>query len=161
MKSWGPSGSPFPWGRNTQKFHASPELDYGRPMSGAHHGHRRRLNIREHGLVGLKTTDGFRYGAAVCYFADGSRAEIFLNDEKPGSPIEAAARDALVVASRALQHDVPPETIRRAAASIGGRTTIAPPCVSSVKKVDKPITVLLFGHLSNFAAPANWWDRRR
>jgi hypothetical protein len=81
-------------------------------MSGAHHGHKRRLNIREHALVGFKTSDGFRYTAALSYFADGSRA--VLNDEKPGSPIEAAARDAVVVASRALQHGVPPETIRRA-----------------------------------------------
>jgi hypothetical protein len=40
--------------------------------------------------------------------------EVFLNSAKIGTAIETAARDSAVVASLALQHGVPPETIRRA-----------------------------------------------
>jgi hypothetical protein len=46
------------------------------------------------------------------YFDDGRLAEIFLNAEKIGTAIQTAARDSAVVASLALQHGVPPETIR-------------------------------------------------
>jgi hypothetical protein len=48
------------------------------------------------------------------YFDDGRLAEIFLNAEKVGTAIETAARDSAVVASLALQHGVPADTIRRA-----------------------------------------------
>jgi hypothetical protein len=69
---------------------------------------------REHVLINLTTPDGFRYTADVGYFDDGGLAEIFLHAEKVGTAIEASARDSAVVASLALQHGVPPETIRRA-----------------------------------------------
>jgi hypothetical protein len=45
---------------------------------------------------------------------DGRFAEIFSNAQKIGTAIETAARDVAVIASLALKHDVPPETIRRA-----------------------------------------------
>ena len=51
--------------------------------------------------------------AAGCY-PDGRIAEIFLSSHKPGSPIEAIARDAAVTVSIALQFGVPIETIRQA-----------------------------------------------
>ena len=57
---------------------------------------------------------GFRYIAGVGHFDDGRLAEIFLNADKIGTAIETAARDSAVVASLALQHGVPQETIRRA-----------------------------------------------
>jgi ribonucleoside-diphosphate reductase alpha chain len=69
---------------------------------------------REHTLISFTTVDGFRYTAGLGYFEDGRLAEIFLNAEKIGTAIETAARDSAVVASLALQHGVPPETIRRA-----------------------------------------------
>jgi YD repeat-containing protein len=69
---------------------------------------------REHTLISFTTADGFRYAAGLGYFEDGRLAEIFLNAEKIGTAIEAAARDSAVVASLALQHGVPPEIIRRA-----------------------------------------------
>jgi hypothetical protein len=76
---------------------------------------RQRLpNRREHTVITFTTADGFRYTAGVGYFEDGRLAEIFLNAEKIGTAIETAARDSAVVASLALQHGVPPETIRRA-----------------------------------------------
>jgi hypothetical protein len=69
---------------------------------------------REHTLVNFTTADGFRYTAGLGYFDDGRLAEIFLNAEKIGTAIETAARDSAVVASLALQHGVPPDTIRHA-----------------------------------------------
>jgi hypothetical protein len=47
-------------------------------------------------------------------YPDGRIAEIFLSSHKPGSPIEAIARDAAVTVSIALQFGVPIETIRAA-----------------------------------------------
>jgi len=41
-------------------------------------------------------------------------AEIFLGNGRAGSDIDAAAKDSAVVASIALQHNVPLEVIRKA-----------------------------------------------
>jgi hypothetical protein len=57
---------------------------------------------------------GFRYVATVSRFDDGRPAEIFLGNGKCGSTTDTAARDSAVVASVALQHGVPLETMRRA-----------------------------------------------
>ncbi|MDQ6701986.1 MAG: hypothetical protein M3Z96_02185 [Pseudomonadota bacterium] len=54
----------------------------------------------------------FTLSAGRC--PDGRIAEIFLSSQKPGSPIEAIARDAAVTVSIALQFGVPLETIRSA-----------------------------------------------
>ncbi len=48
------------------------------------------------------------------FYADGRVAEIFLSSHKPGSPIEAIARDAAVTVSIALQFGADFETIRQA-----------------------------------------------
>jgi hypothetical protein len=69
---------------------------------------------RGHVLINFTTPDGFTYTAGLGYFEDGRLAEIFLNAKKIGTAIETAARDSAVVASLALQHSVPPETIRHA-----------------------------------------------
>jgi hypothetical protein len=47
-------------------------------------------------------------------YPDGRVAEIFLSSHKPGSPIEAIARDAAVTVSIALQFGANLETIRAA-----------------------------------------------
>jgi hypothetical protein len=47
-------------------------------------------------------------------YPDGRIAEIFLSSHKPGSPIEAIARDAAVTVSIALQFGADLETIRAA-----------------------------------------------
>jgi hypothetical protein len=76
---------------------------------------RQRLpDRREHKVIKFTTVDGFRYTAGLGYFDDGRLAEIFLNAEKIGTAIETAARDSAVVASLALQHGVPVDTIRHA-----------------------------------------------
>ena len=54
------------------------------------------------------------FTASAGFYPDGRIAEIFLSSHKPGSPIEAIARDAAVTVSIALQFGVPIETIRAA-----------------------------------------------
>jgi hypothetical protein len=57
---------------------------------------------------------GLDFTLTVGFQRDGRIAEIFLSSHKPGSPIEAIARDAAVTVSLALQFGVPIETIRQA-----------------------------------------------
>jgi ribonucleoside-diphosphate reductase alpha chain len=58
--------------------------------------------------------NGLHYTATISRYADGRLAEIFLGNAKAGSHSDAAAKDSAVVASIALQHGVPVETIRNA-----------------------------------------------
>jgi hypothetical protein len=57
---------------------------------------------------------GLSFTLSAGYFRDGRIAEIFLSSHKPGSPIEAIARDAAVTVSIALQYGANLETIRAA-----------------------------------------------
>ena len=58
--------------------------------------------------------DGLQFTAGFGFFEDGTAAEIFLSGGKTGSGANAAAHDAAIVASLALQHHVPLSTIRNA-----------------------------------------------
>jgi hypothetical protein len=69
---------------------------------------RRRCETFEFAHAGL----GFTMTAG--FYTDGRVAEIFLSSNKPGSPIEAIARDAAVTISIALQFGAELETIRGA-----------------------------------------------
>jgi hypothetical protein len=55
---------------------------------------------------------GFTYVAGIGRFPDGRLAEVFLSAAKTGTALEAAARDAAIVASLALQHGVAPEALQ-------------------------------------------------
>jgi hypothetical protein len=57
---------------------------------------------------------GLDFTLAAGFYADGRIAEIFLSSHKPGSPIEAIARDAAVTVSIALQFGADLQTIRAA-----------------------------------------------
>ena len=48
------------------------------------------------------------------FYEDGTLGEVFIGVGKTGNDIESIARDAGVLLSLALQHGVPPETIRHA-----------------------------------------------
>jgi hypothetical protein len=54
------------------------------------------------------------FTVTVGFFADGTPGEVFINNCKTGNDIESIVRDAGVLLSLALQHGVPPETIRHA-----------------------------------------------
>jgi hypothetical protein len=55
-----------------------------------------------------------RFTCSASWFADGSLAEVFLQNHKAGSMAGINAQDSAVVCSIALQYGVPLETIRRA-----------------------------------------------
>jgi hypothetical protein len=83
---------------------------------------RQRLrNRRPHWLYRFEC-DGQIYTGGIGRFDDGRIAEIFINGAKVGSAAEANAQDAAIVASLALQHGCPIETIRHALARSGGAT---------------------------------------
>lgn len=58
--------------------------------------------------------DGLDFSATIARYRDGGLAEIFLASGKVGSGLDAAAKDAAVVASLALQFGAPVETIKAA-----------------------------------------------
>jgi hypothetical protein len=58
--------------------------------------------------------NGMPFTATISGFADNRLAEIFVGNGKAGSHTDAAPKDAAIVASIALQHGVPLETIRHA-----------------------------------------------
>jgi hypothetical protein len=60
------------------------------------------------------THAGLDFTLCAGNYPDGRVAEIFLSSHKPGSPIEAIARDAAVTLSIALQFGAGLETIRAA-----------------------------------------------
>ena len=68
---------------------------------------------REHELIDFDH-GGRRYTAGIGRFADGRLAEIFLNAAKVGTSLETTDRDAAIMASLALQHGAPAETVRHA-----------------------------------------------
>jgi hypothetical protein len=56
---------------------------------------------------------GLDFTLAAGFYPDGRIAEIFLSSHKPGSPIEAIARDAAVTVSIALQFGADLQTADR------------------------------------------------
>jgi hypothetical protein len=75
---------------------------------------RQRLPDRRSSETFAVESGGLAYVATVSRFPDGRVAEIFLTNHKAGSTAGIMASDAAVVASIALQHGVPLDTIRRA-----------------------------------------------
>jgi hypothetical protein len=78
-------------------------------------------NRRAHWLYRFEC-DGQSYTGGIGRFDDGRIAEIFINGSKVGTAAETNAQDAAIVASLALQHGCPIETIRHALARSGGAT---------------------------------------
>ncbi len=57
---------------------------------------------------------GHRYRASAGRFPNGDLAELFLDVAKAGTPLQLNAECTAILTSLALQHGVPPETIRHA-----------------------------------------------
>jgi hypothetical protein len=75
---------------------------------------RRRLPNRRANEACCFEYDGHRYHASAGRFPNGDLAELFLDVAKAGTPLHLNAECAAILTSLALQHGVPPETIRRA-----------------------------------------------
>jgi ribonucleoside-diphosphate reductase alpha chain len=77
-------------------------------------GAREKLpNRRGHELVDFQH-GGFDYIAGIGRFADGRLGEIFLTAAKTGTAVDAAARDAAIIASIALQYGASPAILQHA-----------------------------------------------
>lgn len=85
-------------------------------------GLRDRLNDRRPHWLYRFECDGQSYTGGIGRFDDGRIAEIFINGSKVGTAAEANAQDAAIIASLALQHGCPIDTIRHALARPGGST---------------------------------------
>jgi hypothetical protein len=75
---------------------------------------RRRLSNRRASESFDFEANGLFYCCTVSRYPNGTLGEIFISNAKVNSHSDAAAKDSAVVASLALQHGVPLETIRRA-----------------------------------------------
>jgi hypothetical protein len=72
------------------------------------------------------THAGMTFTCCCGYYRDGRISELFLSSTKPGSAVEALARDAAVCISIALQHGTPIQTLRAAVTrDDGGNATTA------------------------------------
>jgi len=85
-------------------------------------GPRSRLKDRRAHWLFRFECDGQSYTGGIGRFEDGTIAEVFINGTKVGTAAETNAQDAAIVASLALQHGCPVETIRHALARSGGAT---------------------------------------
>ena len=75
---------------------------------------RRRLPNRRPNIAFSFEFEGHRYHATAGHFSDGTLAEVFLNTDKHGTPLQLNAETAAILTSIALQHGVDVETIRHA-----------------------------------------------
>jgi len=57
---------------------------------------------------------GHRFNLGCGFYPDGRLGEVFISSNKPGSPIEALARDAAVILSIVLQYSADIDAIRAA-----------------------------------------------
>lgn len=83
-------------------------------MNSVSHLARQRLPNRRANQTFNFECNGLAYSATISRFPNGDLAEIFISNSKAGSHSDAAAKDSAVVASLALQHNVPLNTIRKA-----------------------------------------------
>jgi ribonucleoside-diphosphate reductase alpha chain len=75
---------------------------------------RRRLSDRRHHELVDFQHDGHRFTGGIGRFPDGSIAELFINGNKVGAAAETSAQESALLASMALQHGCPLETIQHA-----------------------------------------------
>lgn len=75
---------------------------------------RRRLPNRRECLTFEIEAQGLGFTATASWFANGTLAEIFLQNHKAGSMAGINAQDSAVVCSLALQYGVPLQTLRHA-----------------------------------------------
>ena len=75
---------------------------------------RKRLPNRRPAITFTFERDRSQYQVTVGYFPDGRVGEIFLNADRGDSLLDVLTHDAAILASLALQHGCPLETITHA-----------------------------------------------
>ena len=83
---------------------------------------RKYLPNRRRSIAFTFEFEGHRYRATASHFDDGRLAEIFLDTDKAGTPLQLNAETAAILASLCLQHGVGAETIRH---SVNGPIAVA------------------------------------
>jgi hypothetical protein len=83
---------------------------------------REHLPNRRRSIAFIFEFEGHKYRATASHFDDGRLAEIFLDTDKAGTPLQLNAETAAILASLCLQHGVDAETIRH---SVNGPIAVA------------------------------------
>jgi ribonucleoside-diphosphate reductase alpha chain len=83
---------------------------------------RQHLPNRRRSIAFTFEFESHRYRATASHFNDGRLAEIFLDTDKAGTPLQLNAETAAILASLCLQHGVSVETIRH---SVNGPIAVA------------------------------------
>jgi len=99
---------------------------------------RERLEDRRSHWLYRFQSGGQHFNGGIGRFSDGRIAEIFINGSKVGSAAESGAQDAAIVASLALQHGCPLDTICHALARSGGAAGPLATLLSLVGKSREP-----------------------
>jgi hypothetical protein len=73
-----------------------------------------RLPDRRRSLSFSFDCNGLKYTATIGFYEDGHVGEIFLGNHRADSHADACAKDSAILASLALQHNVPLDVLRRA-----------------------------------------------
>jgi hypothetical protein len=91
-------------------------------------------NRRETETLGFKHR-GNSFTLTIGRWSDGRLAEIFISSEKPGSELEAIARDAAITASLAFQFGCPLNMLRAALTQDhgGGPATLLGAALDSIE----------------------------
>jgi hypothetical protein len=89
-------------------------MDIGQPASTANVSTRDCQPNRRPAETIAFERDRSRYQITVGFYPDGRIGEIFVNADRPDSALDALTSDAAILASLALQHGCPIETIRHA-----------------------------------------------
>jgi ribonucleoside-diphosphate reductase alpha chain len=77
-------------------------------------GIRRRLPDRRASVSFSFECGGLGYVATASWFDDNQLGEVFVGNHRVGSHADACARDAAILASKALQFGTPLDVLRRA-----------------------------------------------
>jgi hypothetical protein len=75
---------------------------------------RDRLPDRRESEICSFTHDGGRFAVGISRYPAGHLAEIFISSDRPGSAVEAIARDGAIALSFALQHGASLKSLRAA-----------------------------------------------
>jgi hypothetical protein len=70
--------------------------------------------------------DGIAFTGTIGFYPDSTPGEVFLEGGKPGSATQALARDVAVIASLAVQHGCPIESLRHAITRLDDGTAAGP-----------------------------------
>ena len=88
---------------------------------------RRRIPARRQSLLLTVEHEAATHEVGLGFYGSGQCGELFISGSKAGSGLDALLNDAAVLASIAMQHGAPLETLARAMGRLGDKRTPASP----------------------------------